>query len=117
MGFVRAANRLALVTGLLLAPLAAVVWGGRAAVGLLAGLAWTLANMRLIAALSTFTLRRRLGRNRWKAAALWIVKLPVLYGLGALCLLSPWSSPVGFLAGFSLWFVALVAGAWKARVA
>ena len=93
-------------TALVLGLLTAVLFGMRAVVGLESGMAWALANV--------WALKRLIGGTVsaskvgfWTCAALWIVKFPVLYGLGAVLLVSSWSSSVGFLVGFSAWFLLL----------
>ena len=96
-------------------PLVLVVaswWGLRAAVGVAGGMLWALANAFAL----TWLVKETLGTQhprRWKRIALWIVKLPVLYLVGAFLLLNPWSSPLGVVVGFSWWFVVLVAGALR----
>ena len=98
--------------GLLLVPAVAWLCGSRAAVGMASGMFWMLANVWTLTRLVRGSMGPQ-GASRWTQAALWIVKLPLLYGGGAFLLLSPWSSPLGFLAGFSLWFAALVIGALR----
>ena len=95
-----------------LVPAAGALAGWRAAAGLAGGMLWALANV--------WTLRRTLGplatgarRHWWQHAGWWCLKVPVLYALGGLLLLSPWGSPIGFLAGFSWWFVVLCVGALR----
>ncbi|MBI3009873.1 MAG: hypothetical protein HYY57_02685 [Candidatus Omnitrophica bacterium] len=45
--------------------------------------------------------------------ALWCIKLPILYGIAAVLVVSAKVSPIGFLLGFSLWFVLLMAVAFR----
>lgn len=85
------------------------------AVGLASGMLWALANAWALSQLVHVSLNGR--RISWQTRVLWwIVKIPGLYALGASALLCPWSSPVGFLIGFSLWFVALIVGALQDAV-
>lgn len=108
MEFLHRTTRLMRWLGLGLVPLVAALCGLRAAVGLLSGMVWAWANAWALSWLVQASVQTQ---RRWKQIALWIVKLPLLYLLGALFLLSPWSSSLGFLAGFSLWFVMLVVSA------
>ena len=88
------------------------LWGFRVATGLAIGVLWGLVNFWVIGKLMeplTMTDRPGLLSRAWW----WVVKLPVLYGVGVVCLLSPWSSPVGFLVGFSMWWVVLWANAFR----
>ena len=102
--------------GLCLVPAAAWVGGWRAVVGLTGGMLWALTNAWTLRWLVSGSLgSQRVSRGRW--TLLWAVKLPLLYGVGALLLVSPWSSPVGFLIGFSSWFVLLVVGALQEATA
>ena len=109
---IRSATRLMGYTGLVLVPLAAWVGGWRAAIGLASGMGWALANVWVMAHLVTGSLGQP-RTSRWRQAVWWVVKLPLLYVLGGWLLLAPWSSPVGFLVGFSVWFVMLVVGALR----
>ena len=116
MEAIRRAARLLVWVAVFLIPVVASVYGGRAAVGVAGGMLWALANIWVLGRLIKGSLDvPRL--PRWRHAVLWVVKIPLLYLLGALLLLSPWSSPVGFLAGFSLWFVMLVIGALRGETA
>lgn len=108
MEFLQRTTRLMGWLGLILVPLTAVSCGLHAAVGLASGMVWAWANAWALARLVRSSVHVQ---HRWKQVALWIVKLPFLYVVGALCLLSPWSSSLGFLTGFSLWFVMLVVSA------
>lgn len=95
-----------------LVPAAWLLFGWRAAVGLGAGMAWSLANTWTLARLVYGSAGpQRL--SRWRQVAWWIVKLPLLYGVLLVAVISPWSSAVGFLVGFSLWFFLLVADALR----
>ena len=94
--------------GVLLIPSVALVWGWRATVGVVSGMVWAWANAWALTWLVHASVHTQ---RRWKQVALWIVKLPLLYLVGAFFLLSPWSSSLGFLVGFSLWFVMLVVSA------
>ena len=98
--------------GLFLIPVVAVLWGVHVAVGVASGMLWALANMLVLAKLIKGSLSAP-GLSRWRRAVLWVVKVPLLYLVGAFLLLSPWSSPLGFLFGFSLWFLMLVIGALR----
>ena len=91
---------------ILLAPCATALFGWRAGVGLVSGVGWMLLNV--------WVMRRLIEggggasrASRWSQAGWWMVKVPVLYALAAFCLVHPWSSPIGFLAGFTMWFVIL----------
>lgn len=108
MEFLRRATRLMGWLGLILVPLAASVCGLRAAAGLLGGMVWAWANAWALTWLVDASVH---AQRRWKRITLWIVKLPLLYLVGAACLLGPWSSPLGFLVGFSMWFVMLIVSA------
>lgn len=105
--------------GVIAAPitLCALVWcGPRAAVGTAGGMAWALANVAVLGALVASVTSRP--SAPWSTrVGLLVVKLPVLYAAGALLAVSPWSSPVGFLIGFSLWFVLLVVSACRRAAA
>ena len=114
MDFLRRTTHLMGWFGLVFVPLTAAWFGLRAAVGLGSGMVWAWANAW---ALSWLVRSAMHTQRRWKQIALWIVKLPLLYLIGALFLLSPWSSSLGFLAGFSLWFVMLVVSALQGAVA
>lgn len=106
---IRQSRRIGWVS-LVVLPGMCLCFGVRSMIGVGSGILWALANAvvtaRLIAA--------GFGGSHlpwWRNAVLWAVKVPALYGLVVLCVISPWSSPVGFLVGFSLWFVVLVASA------
>ena len=114
MEFLHRTTRLMGWLGLVLVPLTAASWGLRAATGLLSGMVWAWANAWALTWLVHASVHTQ---RRWKQIALWIVKLPLLYLIGALFLLSPWSSSVGFLVGFSLWFVMLVVSALQRTAA
>jgi hypothetical protein len=106
MELVHRAQRLTGLLGLVGAAAAARIWGWQAAVGVIGGVGWVLANVWAIGAL----VRTACGPQRrrgWKLVGLFALKLPVLYALGACLLLGAWSSPVGCVAGLSVWFVAL----------
>ena len=104
------------VLSLVLLPMAVWLVGWRAAIGLASGMLWAFANAWVLRRLVRFSLSsQRVPRGR--QVLLWAVKFPVLYGVGAILLLSPWSSPIGFLVGFSLWFVLLVIGAVREATA
>lgn len=107
MEFLRRAARLTLLISLILIPLSAYVISVRFALGLLAGTVWSLANLWTVKALVARTVGSR-RTPRWQRVGLFAVKFPLLYGLGGWLVLSSWSSPVGFLVGFSLWQVCLV---------
>ncbi|MBI4341616.1 MAG: hypothetical protein HY598_04980 [Candidatus Omnitrophica bacterium] len=92
---------------LIMVPVAWLLGGPKAAIGVAGGMLWSLANVGALALLA----RIMMGTPRlsWPAhLGLWIVKIPLLYILGGVLAVSPWSSPVGFLVGFSLWFVLLM---------
>jgi hypothetical protein len=112
MEFLRRALRLAAWSSLMLVPGVAIVFGWHAAVGVASGLLWALANMWVMGRLvkTSFSAQRLRG---WESVSLWILKLPFLYAVGAVLLLSPWGSPLGFLVGFSLWFVCLFVSALR----
>ena len=120
MDFIRRAAWLALGVGLAMAPIVWWLFGVRAAVGVVAGLGWAVGNMWVLARLIcssvvsvvVFTRPRRRVR-----VSLWLLKGPVLYALGAWLVVSRWSSPLGFLIGFSMWFVLLIVGALIPRAA
>lgn len=110
------ASRLVGLMSLVVVPTLAGTCGWRAAVGFVCGLLWALANvwvMRLLVRGWLHVPRWRI----WKLAGLLVLKIPILYSLGAVLLLSPWSSPLAVLAGFSLWFLALWVRAVVAVVA
>ncbi|MBI2105075.1 MAG: hypothetical protein HYT90_05840 [Candidatus Omnitrophica bacterium] len=116
MEFLRRTVRLIAWSSLFLVPGTAAVWGPRAAVGVAGGMSWAVANAWALSGL----VHASLGEARspwWARAGLWILKVPLLYAVGAVLAVSPWSSPVGFLAGFSLWFVGLVASALREAAA
>ncbi len=116
MEFLRRTVRLIAWLSLALVPGTAAVWGPRAAVGVAGGMAWAVANTWALAWLVQASLDG--ARSPWWArAGLWVLKVPLLYAVGAALLLTPWGSPVGFLAGFSLWFVCLVASALRGAAA
>jgi len=113
MEFLHRTVRLIACSSLLLVPVTAAVWGPRAAVGLAGGMAWAVANTWALTGL----VHASVGDSRapwWARAGLWVLKGPLLYAAGAALAVSPWSSPVGFLAGFSCWFVCLVLSALRA---
>ena len=113
MAFLRSASHLAWGSLLVFTPLAALAWGWRAGVGFACGVLWSLANVWIITSLT----RPLVHPHRmpiWNTAGLWVVKVPVLYAVGAMLILSPWSSGLAFLAGFSWWFVLLIVSAMRA---
>jgi len=110
MELIRRAARLMGWSGLLLVPGVAASWGLGAALGLVGGMLWALANVWALSQLTQGSLSAQPHR-RWKQVCLWLIKLPLLYLVGAWLLLNPWGSPLGFLVGFSWWFVALLASA------
>ena len=91
-------------TALGLIPVAGLVGGFRVAIGLAGGIAWTLVNVwvlgRLLQPLTHGIHRRAMAHLGW-----WILKVPVLYGAAGILLVSSWSSAVGFIVGFSMWFL------------
>jgi len=113
MVFLRAAYRLTWWFGLVLIPLTALAYGSRAALGLFSGLLWSVVNAWVIEHL-THRLTSSERQPLIRTVILWTVKVPLLYGVCALLIVSPWSSPTAFLVGFSLWFVALMLGAIRA---
>lgn len=110
MDFLSQAVRLTLLIGVVAVPVSVSVVGTRFAIGFLAGALWSLANLWALKALITrsFGFSRK---PRWQKIVFAIVKFPLLYAVGGWLLLSSWSSPVGFLVGFSLWQVCLVMSA------
>jgi len=110
MDFLYRAVRLTLLISLVVIPVSAPVVGVRFAIGFLAGALWSLANLWALKALITrsFGFSRK---PRWQKITLAVVKFPLLYAVGCWLLLSSWSSPVGFLVGFSLWQICLVVSA------
>lgn len=97
-------------SSLVLVPSVALGCGPRTAVGFSGGLLWSLANVWVMMGLTKpLASPRRI--PAWKTAGLWLVKGPVLYAIGAILIVSPWSSAIAFLAGFSWWFVLLVVSA------
>jgi len=110
MDFLSRAVRLTLLISLIAIPVFASVFGIRVAIGFLTGALWSLANLWALTALITrsFGFSRK---PRWQKIVFAMVKFPLLYALGCWLLLSPWSSPVGFLVGFSLWQICLVVSA------
>ena len=89
-------------------------FGFHSMVGVGSGILWACANATITAKLIA------VGFNGshlpwWLSVALWVLKLPVLYGFLVLCVISPWGSPIGFLVGFSLWFVVLMASAIRPK--
>ena len=112
MDTIRYTARLLSWTGLFVVPVVAGVWGLRAAAGVASGMLWGLANVWALSRLVAGALgprRAPLGIQ----VALWVVKIPLLYAVGAFLLLSPWGSPIGFLVGFSCWFALLFVGALR----
>ena len=112
MAYLRETVRLASWLSVPLLSLIMGAFGARAAVGLAAGMLWAMANVWVIGRLIRVSMGTE--RPQWRSViGWWALKVPVLYVLGGVLLLSPWSSPVGFLAGFSFWFVALVVSALR----
>ena len=116
MQFLTRALRLLGILGVAMPPMVAWMWGWRAGLGLAGGILWALANIWVIGMLVK-PLGSSQRRRWWKTASLFALKVPVLYTIGAAFLLSPWSSPLGFVVGFSLWFVALGLGALRGAAA
>ena len=114
MEFLHRTARLMGWTGALLIPLVASVWGWRATVGVVSGMGWAWANAWALTWLVNASFQPQ---RRWRHIALWVIKLPLLYLIGAWFLVSPWSSPLGFLVGFSLWFMLLVVSALQRTAA
>ena len=86
------------------------------AMGMLGGVTIALANLWVLCRfVNTMVSARRVGF--WRQLGWWMVKIPLIYGCIALLLISRWSSPVGFLVGFSLWFAVLCFSALKQTVA
>ena len=110
------ATRLMALTGLWAVPAAAWLGGWRVGAGLASGMLWAFANAWTLRQLVRSSLSSQ-RVSRVQQVLLWAVKFPVLYGVGAILLLSPWSSPIGFLVGFSLWFVLLVVDAVREATA
>ena len=93
-------------------PVAALLFGWRIAIGIAGGLGLAIANAWALNGL-TQTMFSPDHSGWWNKAGWWVMKIPVMYGLVGLLLLSPWSSPIGFLIGFSLWFGFLFAAALR----
>ena len=108
MEFLHRTTRLMGWAGAFLVPAVSSVWGWRVGLGVVSGMGWAWANAWALTRLVSASFQPQ---HRWRQLALWVIKLPVLYLLGAWLLVSPWSSPLGFLVGFSLWFVMLVVSA------
>ena len=92
-----------------------VTWLGcslSAAIGVACGMLWAVGNFGLTGVLVSATFGQR-HPSHLVRAGLWFLKVPLWYGVGSLLLLSSWSSPVGFLVGFSLWFPLLVISALR----
>ncbi len=89
------------------------IFGWRTAVGVASGVCWSLANLWATTGLVQTSLQQTQRARLWKRTTLWMLKLPLLYSLGAYCIISRWSSPVGFLVGFSLWPILLCMSALR----
>jgi len=116
MEFLRDAARLMGWSGAVLVPIVGLRVGWTHAVGLAGGIAWVLLNAWVMSRLIQEAFVSGRPRSR-RALGFWLLKLPTLYAVAAVLLLSPWSSPVGFLAGFSWWFVTLLISALRRAVA
>ena len=116
MEFLQRTTRLVGWSGVILVPLVGLVWGARDAVGLASGLLWALANVRVLTWLVEAALDAK-PQSRWSRLGMWVVKIPVLYVVVALLLLNPLGSPLGFLVGFSLWFLMLCVSALRGAAA
>ncbi|MBI2495586.1 MAG: hypothetical protein HYY90_04170 [Candidatus Omnitrophica bacterium] len=112
MPFLTRAFRLMGILSAALLPIVAWTWGWRAAIGLAGGMLWALANV-WVNGMLVKPIGSPQRRRWWKTASLVALKVPVLYVIGAALLLGSWSSPIGFVVGFSLWFVALGLGALR----
>ncbi|MBI2094102.1 MAG: hypothetical protein HYT88_05195 [Candidatus Omnitrophica bacterium] len=112
MEIVHKAIRLAILVLLGLVPALILLGHWRFAAGLGCGLAWAIANIWAIGLLVNSALGPTPARF-WKMLALWCIKLPILYGIAAVLVVSAKVSPIGFLLGFSLWFVLLMAVAFR----
>lgn len=110
MELIHRAARLMGWLGALLVPTGGWVWGLRAAAGLALGMLWALVNVWVLAHLIE-TLMSSTRAPWWRRIGLWTIKLPLLYAAVVAIFLVPWISPVAFLIGVSLWFVALMIGA------
>lgn len=89
---------------LVVVPATALAFGLRVAVGWLVGALWIMANLWIIGQLVA-PLASRQARGFWRQVGWWVMKIPVLYGVGAMYLVSPWGAPIAFLMGLSTWFV------------
>ncbi len=107
MVFVRQALRLMRWIGPLLVVSLGWIFGWRAAIGVASGMGWSLANLWVTTGLVQTSLQQTPRARWWGRATLWMFKLPILYSIGIYCIVSRWSSPVGFLVGFSLWPILL----------
>lgn len=116
MEFLRCAVRLASWSAIVVLPVVALAFGWRAAIGVGGGLVWASANAGALAWLVRVLFDAH-HAPWWVRTGLWALKLPLLYAVGALLVLSSWSSPVGFLVGFSLWFVLLFVSALRGAAA
>ncbi len=97
-------------------PFVGLLFGWRVAIGIAGGLGVALANIWVLQGLIQAMFRS--GRTGiWTQVAWWVMKIPVIYGLAILLLVSSWSSPIGFLVGFSLWFGLLFASALRSTYA
>lgn len=116
MDFVHQTTRAVGWAAVLLAPCATALFGWRAGVGLVSGAGWMLLNVWVIGQLIHHGMLAS-RQTIWSRLGWWAVKVPVLYALAACCLVAPWSSPIGFLAGFTMWFVVLWVQALRRRAA
>ena len=88
--------------GLVVVPATGLAFGVRAAAGVACGMLWAVGNVWLLNAAVSSTFGHP--RAHWLTrAGLWVLKVPIWYAVGGVFVVSPWSSPVGFLVGFSLW--------------
>ena len=113
MPFLRNTVQLVAWSSIALVPFIFIVFGARATIGFASGTLWAMANMWAITKLTCATITSS-RPSKWRLVFLWVLKMPLLYIVAALLIISPWSSPIGFLAGFSFWFLSLVISALRA---
>lgn len=87
-----------------------ILYGGLSfATGFLIGALWNIVNLWILARIiAIFLSLSKEGKRKKKVAFLFVLKFPVLYGLGYLTVRYGGFSAVGLLCGFSLPFTVII---------
>jgi len=110
----RRTEKTSVILGVVLAIPAATYWGVGAGAGWLAGIAWSLINLRFIASITEKVFAQS-EREHKKIVLAVAIKFPVLYLVGFLLLRSEFIPALWLIAGFTWpFFVLFMKGAGRA---